>query len=239
MNQVSAVTSLARNPKGISELSRILPQHRRSAIGKEQRNNSSTRQIDKLFQSQLKENSDGARKDFELHEAIEDISDEEFVEKVVEKVQNPCHKSAEVNNANKGNKDTGISNTTVSRGFPNSCLSEGNTLPPFLPPHPLTITLPYLHSPLSYIVARLVIVAGPAISSYPGTSLTPPSLLFPLPTSTYKPTPPPLQATGPACHCGWSRLSPLHILSLPSIHTPHLLLSYLGPAYHCGRSRPS
>ena len=96
---------------------------------------------------------------------------------------------------------------------------------PFLPPHPLTITLPYLHSPLSYIVARLVIVAGPAISSYPGTSLTPPSLLFPLPTSTHKPTPPPLQATGPACHCGWSRLSPLHILSLPSIHPPHLLLS--------------
>ena len=104
-------------------------------------------------------------------------------------------------------------------------LPISNTLPPFLPPHPLTITLPYLHSPLSYIVARLVIVAGPAISSYPGTSLTPPSLLFPLPTSTYKPTPPPLQATGPACHCGWSRLSPLHILSLPSIHTPHLLLS--------------
>ena len=104
-------------------------------------------------------------------------------------------------------------------------LPISNTLPPFLPPHPLTITLPYLHSPLCHIVARLVIVAGPAISSYPGTSLTPPSLLFPLPTSTYKPTPPPLQATGPACHCGWSRLSPLHILSLPSIHTPHLLLS--------------
>ena len=118
-------------------------------------------------------------------------------------------------------------------------LPISNTLPPFLPPHPLTITLPYLHSPLRYIVARLVIVAGPAISSYPGASLTPPSLLFPLPTSTYKPTPPPLQATGPACHCGWSRLSPLHILSLPSIHIPHLLLSYLGPAYHCGRSRPS
>ena len=114
-----------------------------------------------------------------------------------------------------------------------------NTLQHFLPLHPPTITLPYLHLPLRYIVARLVIVAGPAISSYPGTSLTPPSLLFPLPTSTYKPTPPPLQATGPACHCGWSRLSHLHILSLPSIHTPHLLLSYLGPAYHCGRSRPS
>ena len=64
-------------------------------------------------------------------------------------------------------------------------------------------------------------------------------LALPLPTSTYKPTPPPLQATGPACHCGWSRLSPLHILSLPSIRTPHLLLSSLGPAYHCGRSRPS
>ena len=102
-------------------------------------------------------------------------------------------------------------------------LPISNTLPPFLPPHPLTITLPYLHSPLRSIVARLVIVAGPAISSYPGTSLTPPSLLFPLPTSTYKPPPPPLQATGPACHCGWSRLSPLHILSPLSTH---LIFSY-------------
>ena len=107
---------------------------------------------------------------------------------------------------------------------------------PAYPPHfqHLTTLSPssssYYHPPLptlplSYIVARLVIVAGPAISSYPGISLTPPSSLFPLPTSTYKPTPPPLQATGPACHCGWSRLSPLHILSLSSIHTPHLLLS--------------
>ena len=59
-------------------------------------------------------------------------------------------------------------------------LPISNTLPHFLPLHPLTITLPYLHFSLRYIVARLVIVAGPAISSYPGTSLTPPSLLFPL-----------------------------------------------------------
>ena len=128
VNQVSAVTSLARNPKGISELSRsrqtILPQHRRFAVGKEKKNDSSTRQIDKLFQSQLKENPDGARKDFKLHDVIEDISDEEFVGKVVEKVQNPCCKSTKANNADKVNKDTGISNT---RGFPNSCLSEGNT----------------------------------------------------------------------------------------------------------------
>ena len=113
-----------------------------------------------------------------------------------------------------------------------------NTLQHLLPLHPPTITFPLLHLPLRYIVARLVIVAGPAISSYPCTSLTPPSLLFPLPTSTYQPTPPPLQATGPACHCGWSRLSHLTILPPSSIHTPHLLLSYLGPAYHCGRSRP-
>ena len=113
-----------------------------------------------------------------------------------------------------------------------------NTLQHPLPLHPPTITFPQLHLPLRYIVARLVIVAGPAISSYPCTSLTHPSLLFPLPTSTYQPTPPPLQATGPACHCGWSRLSHLTTLPPPSIHTPHLPLSYLGPAYHCGRSRP-
>ena len=127
----------------------------------------------------------------------------------------------------------GLSLWQVPPTFPTS-----NTLQHFLPLHPPTITFPQLHLPLRYIVARLVIVAGPAISSYPCTSLTPPSLLFPLPTSTYQPTPPPLQATGPACHCGWSRLSHLPILPLPSIHTPHLLLSYLGPAYHCGRSRP-
>ena len=34
------------------------------------------------------------------------------------------HQFLEANNADKGNKDTEISNT---RGFPNSCLSEGNT----------------------------------------------------------------------------------------------------------------
>ena len=124
VNQVSAVTSLARNPKGISELSRskqtILPQHRRLAVGKGKKNDSSTRQIDKLFQSQLKENPDEACKDLELHDVIEDISDEEFVEKG----QNPCYKSTKAGNVDKGNGDTGISNAS---GLPNNCLSEGNT----------------------------------------------------------------------------------------------------------------
>ena len=79
-------------------------------------------------------------------------------------------------------------------------------------------------SPRGYIVARLVIVAGPAISSYLGLSLKPPSSLSPLPIPTYKPTPPPLQAPGPACHCGWSRLSPY--LIFPSPLSTHLIFSY-------------
>ena len=124
VNQVSAVMSLARNPKEISELSRskqtILPQQRRLAVGKGKKNDSSTRQIDKLFQCQLKENPDEACKDLELHDVIEDISDEEFVEKG----QDPCYESTKTGNVDKGNGETGISNAS---GLPNNCLSEGNT----------------------------------------------------------------------------------------------------------------
>ena len=87
----------------------------------------------------------------------------------------------------------------------------------FLSPSPTYIPLGLHSGPACHC-------GGPAISSYPGLSLKPPSSLSPLPISTYKPTPPPLQAPGPACHCGWSRLSPLPNLSLSSIHTPPLLL---------------
>ena len=131
VNQVSAVTSLARNPKGISELSRskqtILPQHRRFAVGKGKKNDSSTRQIDKLFQSQLKENPDGACKDFELHDVIEDISDEEFVEKI----QNPCYKSTKASNADKGNGEEEKRNKDfhASSSVPDPTLLCDETLP--------------------------------------------------------------------------------------------------------------
>ena len=47
------------------------------------------------------------------------------------------------------------------------------------PPHPPDTTFPLIHLPLRYTVARLVIVAGPAISSYPCTFLTPPSPALP------------------------------------------------------------
>ena len=54
-----------------------------------------------------------------------------------------------------------------------------NTFQHLLPLHPPNITFPLIHLPLRYTVARLVIVAGPAISSYPCTSLTPPSPALP------------------------------------------------------------
>ena len=48
-----------------------------------------------------------------------------------------------------------------------------------LPLYPPDITLPLIHPPFSYTVARLVIVAGPAISSCPCTFLSPLSPALP------------------------------------------------------------
>ena len=132
-----------------------------------------------------------------------------------------------------------------SRPFlPLSC-----TFPLFIPL--LSPSLCYTPPFLRYTVARLVIVAGPAIPFYSCTFLTPLPLPFLLSTSVYRPPPLHLQSTGPACHCGWSRPSHIPVLppssSLlipkpPLIHAPPLLPSppsHPGPAYHCGRSRPS
>ena len=124
VNRVSAVTSLARNPKEISEVNRskqtVLPQQRRLSVGKGKKNDSSTGQIDKLFQRQLKENPDETCKDLELHDVIEDISDEEFVGKGLD----PWYESTKTGNGNKGNGETGNNN---ANGLPNNDLLEGNT----------------------------------------------------------------------------------------------------------------
>ena len=124
VNRVSAVTSLARNPKEISEVNMskqtVLPQQRRLTVGKGKKNDSSTGQIDKLFQRQLKENPDGTGKDLELHDVIEDISDEEFVGKGFD----PCYESTKTDNVNKGNGETENNNAD---GLLNNDLWEGNT----------------------------------------------------------------------------------------------------------------
>ena len=113
VDRVSAVTSLARNPKEISEVNMckqtVFSRQRRLTIGKGKKNVSSTGQIDKLFQRQLKENPDGSRKDFELHDVIEDISDEEFVGRGFD----PCYESTKTDSVNKGNVETENDNADI------------------------------------------------------------------------------------------------------------------------------
>ena len=100
-----------------------------------------------------------------------------------------------------------------------------------LPLHPPDITFPLIHLPLRYTVARLVIVAGPAISSYPCTSLTPPSPALP-PTDISLPAP---STSSPSYRPGlplWL-VSPFpytyssSLLFPPSPLYTHLLSSYL------------
>ena len=98
-----------------------------------------------------------------------------------------------------------------------------------VPPYPpfFFSSFPLYSLPRTHFVSlrRLVIVAGlPPFLDYLALPLPPTSPCCP--TSSHQ---------GPACHCGWSRLTllpslpPSHFLPFPS-RSP-------GPACHCGRSR--
>ncbi len=110
VDRVSAVTSLAKNPEKIPEINNCKKsassRQRRLTIGEGKKNVSSNGQIDKLFQLQLKENPGVSKKDFEQHDNIEDISDEEFVGRGPD----PCYGLVRTENLNKGNGDPKNSN---------------------------------------------------------------------------------------------------------------------------------
>ena len=82
--RVSAVTSLAKIPGSTFKNSNckksILSRQRKLTLRKSEKGASSIGQIDKLFQLQLRENSDIQKNDLGQPENIEDISDEDFME---------------------------------------------------------------------------------------------------------------------------------------------------------------
>ena len=97
-------------------------------------------------------------------------------------------------------------------------------------PHSLPSHLYTQPSVIPTSKARLVIVAGPAHLHL---------FLSPHPPLIFIPTPHP-HHSGPACHCGRSRLVPSSSLctSLPCLPIFCILfIQFFGPAYHCGRSR--
>ena len=126
---VSAVTSLAKIPENTSKNSNCkkstFSRQRKLTLRKSEKSASSIGQIDKLFQLQLRENSDIQKNDLGQHENIEDISDEDFIEECPD----PRHRLAGSESLDKGICQPDSNNNDTLLDKEGLCGTAGNVTP--------------------------------------------------------------------------------------------------------------
>ena len=126
---VSAVTSLAKIPENTSKNSNCkkstFSRQRKLTLRKSEKSASSIGQIDRLFQLQLRENSDIQKNDLGQHENIEDISDEDFIEECPD----PRHRLAGSESLDKGICQPDSNNNDTLLDKEGLCGTAGNVTP--------------------------------------------------------------------------------------------------------------